>query len=196
MNASPVSVILGTRNAHKLEEMAALLPELILEPLPGEIPEAPEDGDSFAENARSKSLFYARATGRLVLADDSGICVDALDGAPGIHSARYAGPDGDDEDNTRKLLQEMAGRTDRRASYVCVLSLAGPDGERLSVEGRCHGRLLESPDGDGGFGYDPIFFSDDLRAGFARVPAADKHRVSHRARACEALRQALEAIHV
>ncbi|MGE4159885.1 MAG: RdgB/HAM1 family non-canonical purine NTP pyrophosphatase [Planctomycetota bacterium] len=181
------SIILGTGNAHKLREMQALLPGYALEPLPAGLEAAPETGRTFAENARQKAEHYARLLGRQVLADDSGLCVNALKGAPGIYSARYAGPGAMDAQNLKLLLANLQGVTRREARFVCALSLADPGGELVAAEGFCEGTILEAPDGEGGFGYDPVFLSKDLGVSFARAEAGQKNAVSHRARACKLL---------
>jgi len=184
--------ILGSRNSHKLAEMSELLPGLSLQRLPENISEPVENGHSFTENARIKSESYARATGQWVIADDSGICVDALDGAPGIYSARFAGHDACDEDNNRYLLERLRGQTNREAHYVCVVSLASPEGEMFSVEGRCFGKILECEEGDKGFGYDPLFYSNDLNQSFALSEPEAKSSVSHRAVACRLFMEELQ----
>ncbi len=197
-------LLLATTNRGKLTELAPVLARcgwetVGLAELSG-VPVAAEDGATLAENARSKALHYARATGLAALADDSGLCVEALGGAPGVRSARFAGPAASDADNRRRLLAELAGRAGRRAHFACALCLAEPvhggDGRlRLTeVEGRCDGRLLEAERGTGGFGYDPLFVADDPRAGgrtFAELSREQKEQLSHRGRALEALAQRL-----
>jgi XTP/dITP diphosphohydrolase len=179
-----MTFLLGTRNAHKLKEMTELLPDLKLEALPAGIEEPVEDGDSFKANARIKSEAYAKATQSWVIADDSGICVTALDHAPGIHSARFAGLQCDDEANNDKLLEKLKDEENRAAYYVCVLSLASPEGEVFSVEGHCSGSILHEREGKNGFGYDPLFYSNDLKQSFGVADPLKKARVSHRAVAC------------
>ena len=130
-----------------------------------------------------------------MLADDSGIVVPALGGAPGVRSARYAGPSATDEENLDKLLDEMSGEDDRRAAYVCVLALVEPDGAERLFEGRCEGRLVTSPRGSGGFGYDPAFVPDDLDGAdrtMAEIAPAEKDAISHRGRAARSLAAALD----
>jgi XTP/dITP diphosphohydrolase len=186
-------LILATGNRHKVAEMRELLPGLDLEPLPAGFEMPPEDGDSFEANALIKArAAHAALPGESVLADDSGIEVEDLDGAPGIYSARYAGVDVGDEVNLAKLLREVdAAGGDRRAAYVCVLALIGPDGTEHVFEGRCEGRLLREGRGTGGFGYDPAFVPDDLPAGDERtmseISAAEKNAISHRGRAARML---------
>jgi XTP/dITP diphosphohydrolase len=185
-----VRFVLATRNAHKLKELGALLDPHELDPLPGEVELPPETGSTFAENALMKANAAARATGRAALADDSGIVVDALGGAPGIYSARYAGEGATDEQNLAKLLAELAGRGDRRAAYVCALALADPSGAHHVFEARCEGTVIDSPRGTGGFGYDPAFVPDELAPGDERTMAelspGKKDEISHRGRAARA----------
>lgn len=180
-------IVLCTNNQNKLKEIQALLKDaaVTIRSLAdfGPMPEAVEDGETFEENAYKKASHYARMLGLPCLADDSGLSVDALDGRPGVYSARYAGPDATDWDNCEKLLAEMAGKTERQAHFVCVLSLAVPAGPALTWEGRCTGRLLNERQGEAGFGYDPLFFSPDLNKTFAQVSMAEKSQVSHRGRA-------------
>lgn len=185
-----MNIVLATRNRHKLEEIRAILGE------PGlawrsaldfpDVPDVIEDGDTFEANAGKKALALARATGCLALADDSGLEVDALGGAPGVYSARYAGEPADYAANNAKLLRELAGRTDRAARFRCVLALAHPDGRVRFVEGRCEGRIIDRLRGANGFGYDPLFVADGFAETFAEMDAAVKNRISHRARALAA----------
>lgn len=196
-------LVLATRSAGKLRELAPLLAQHgwraeTLETLG--VPVAPEEEqleryDTFEENALAKARWFASQTGRVVLADDSGLTVDALDGRPGVHSKRWSASalEGDALDAFNNLflqerLREAArgGRVERTAQYECAAACAWPGGERV-VQGRTSGVLLASPRGKGGFGYDPYFLSDDLGATFAEVDGADKARVSHRGRAFRAL---------
>jgi XTP/dITP diphosphohydrolase len=192
-------LLVATTNRGKLAELAPVLAglgwEVVgLDAAPG-VPVAAEDEDTLAGNARAKARHYLAATGLPSLADDSGLCVDALGGAPGVRSARFAGPAASDADNRRRLLEQMSGRADRRAHFACALCLAEPapagGAPRLTeVEGRCDGRLLESERGTGGFGYDPLFVPDDPRAGgrtFAELSREAKQALSHRGRALAAL---------
>ena len=187
-------LIIATGNPHKIEEMAAQLSEwFTLEPLPAGYKAPAEDGDTFAANAKLKALTAAQRLGALCLADDSGLCVDALGGAPGIYSARYAG-DGGDGANNAKLLNALSGvpETQRGAHFVCALSLCDERGERLAVTGRFHGRIATASRGDGGFGYDPLFITEDGRS-CAELPALEKQRSSHRGVALRALAAQLRA---
>lgn len=182
-------VLLGSGNAGKLSELRDLLQPLAVELIgladlkerPGE---APETGATFRDNALQKARHYARATGETVIADDSGLCVDALGGAPGIHSARYSGQGGDAANNAR-LLAELAGVPPERrgASYHAVIVVVRGDELLLEAEGRCSGVILEAPRGSAGFGYDPLFFVPELGKTFAEIPAAIKHGISHRGQA-------------
>jgi XTP/dITP diphosphohydrolase len=179
-------VILATSNLHKVGEMRELLPGVELEPLPEGYESPVEDGDSFEANALIKARAAHAALGGAVLADDSGIEAFDLDGAPGIYSARYAGEGASDEDNLDKLLREVdAAGGERRAAYVCVLALIDEDGTEHVFEATCEGRLLRERRGTGGFGYDPIFVSDDTddERTMSELSAAEKNAISHRGRA-------------
>jgi len=180
-------IVLATGNVNKVRELRALLKDAPVELKSlkdyGPLPEVVEDGKTFDENAYKKAYHYARVLGLACLADDSGLVVDALDGRPGVYSARYAGPEATDWDNCEKLLQEMEGKENRAARFECVLSLATPGGPALTWEGRCHGEITTSRRGESGFGYDPVFFSPELGKTFAEVSMEEKGRVSHRGRA-------------
>ena len=180
-------IVLATSNKNKLKEIQELLKgyPVAIKSLAdfGPMPEAVEDGETFDENAYKKAIHYAKVLGVPCLADDSGLAVDALDGRPGVYSARYAGPGATDWDNCEKLLGEMAGTTKRTAHFVCVLSLATPAGPALTWEARCEGEITHERRGESGFGYDPVFFSPELGKTFAEVSMAEKSSVSHRGRA-------------
>lgn len=185
-----IKLVLATHNDNKRKEMEALLAHLPFKveslvdyPAVGEIV---EDGESFQENAAIKAETVARLTGQLALADDSGLSVRALDGAPGIYSARYAGLAHDDAANNQKLLADLADvkNEDRQAQFVCVLALALPDQDPVFVDGRLEGLILRSPAGENGFGYDPLFFVPEAMKTLAEMTAAEKNAISHRARAC------------
>ncbi len=186
---------LATGNPGKIAEIRALLAGLPVEVVaPERLPEVVEDADSFRGNAEKKARAVAAALGVPALADDSGLEVDALGGAPGVRSARYAGPRASDAENNAKVLGALRGvpHERRRARFRCAAVVAAPDGRLLATgEGMAEGRILESPRGRSGFGYDPLFLSDDLGVTFAEAGAEAKNRVSHRARALTALRQAL-----
>jgi XTP/dITP diphosphohydrolase len=208
-SARPFTVVIATRNAKKGREMLGLiappwepnprldrLEALTLDGFP-DTPEVDEDADTFAGNARKKASETAVALNRWVLADDSGLTVDALDGAPGVYSARYAGEHGDDDANNRKLLDALAGVPDegRGAAFVCSLALADPTGAIvLEAEGACRGRIARAVRGEGGFGYDPLFIIPEYHRTFGELSLLVKHQLSHRARAFERLRLGLERI--
>jgi len=194
----PRRLVLATANPGKTAELVELLREwgtidvLDLACFPGlSCPE--ERGTTYAENAVAKATAVAAATGLPALADDSGLEVDALDGAPGVYSARYGGPGSSDADRVAKLLAEVAHvPVDlRSARFRCVVAIAWPGAGVATAEGECRGRLAVAPSGICGFGYDPVFVSDDLRRTFADASAAEKQRVSHRARAVRALGERL-----
>ncbi len=149
----------------------------------GPIPEAVEDGSTFEENAYKKASFTAKVLGLPALADDSGLEVEALGGAPGVYSARYAGPNATDPENNVKLLDALSGIRDRKARFCCVLSLAVPAGPALTYEAFCEGIIMEAPRGNNGFGYDPLFYYPSADKTFAEMSLEEKSRVSHRGRA-------------
>ena len=151
----------------------------------GPIPPVVEDGDTFDENAYKKASFVAKVLGLPALADDSGLVVDALGGAPGVYSARYAGENATDEQRYTKLLTEMKGKTNRKAAFECVLSIAVPPGPALTYEASCEGVIAETPAGEGGFGYDPVFYYPPLKKTFGQLTRAEKSRVSHRGKALQ-----------
>ena len=195
MNGRPPgrSIVVATRNPHKLEELGEILAGFELEPLPDSVELPPEDGDTFAANALGKARAAHEQTGRPAIADDSGIAAAALGGAPGVRSARYAGEDASDAENLDLLLAEVGRTGDRAVAYVCVIAYVDEDGAETLREGRCEGRLAESPRGEGGFGYDPAFIPDDLGNGrtMAELSPAEKHSISHRGRAARALMEAI-----
>jgi XTP/dITP diphosphohydrolase len=189
MHRIPDKVLIATTNQGKIQEIRNLvkgLPALFLSlsEVPG-IPEVVEDGDTFEENALKKARMMAYATGIVTLADDSGLCVDALDGRPGVHSARYAGDNASDEERYLRLLEEMEDVPDpaRSARFVCVLALVAPDGEEKLFRGVCEGRITRDPQGSSGFGYDPIFYFEEAGCTFGEMDRESKNRVSHRGRA-------------
>jgi XTP/dITP diphosphohydrolase len=184
-----VRLVLASRNAHKLRELNLLLAPHELVALPDSVVLPPETGTTFVENALVKARTAAAATGMPAVADDSGIEAAALDGAPGIYSARFAGEDASDEDNLAKLLRDVSPGDDTRVAYVCALVLVDPEGRELVAEQRCHGRLTHQPRGEGGFGYDPAVVPDDYDDGrtMAELSAAEKDAISHRGRAAREL---------
>ena len=186
----PIKIVLASHNPHKIKEMSAMLRErlhidmeiLSLDDV-GITEEIVEDGTSFLENAVIKAHAAAQS-GYIGLADDSGLTVDALDGAPGIYSARYAGEHGDDEANNQKLLKEMQGVSDRRAAYVCAMAMVFPNGaEPIFAQGTLSGEILCSPRGNGGFGYDPLFWIDELGKTLAEISMEEKNTFSDSRRA-------------
>jgi len=162
----------------------------------GPIPSVVEDGETFDENAYKKASFVSRVLGLPALADDSGLVVEALDGAPGIYSARYAGDDASDIQRCTKLLAEMKGKTNRRAAFECVISIAVPTGAALTYEARCEGLLLETPAGQNGFGYDPVFYYPPLKKTFAELTREQKSRVSHRGKALGELKDEFDKVSI
>ena len=146
-----------------------------------------ETGLTFAENALIKARAASKALGEMVLADDSGLCVDALDGAPGVFSARYCGHHGSDEENRKVLMKNMEGVENRRAHFTSAIAIVYPDGRELVAEGHTYGEILHEETGNGGFGYDCLFFSDDLQKSFGVATAEEKNRVSHRFRGLQAM---------
>ncbi len=176
--------VLATRNPDKVREIAAIIPRSwrSLDDFP-ELEEVVEDQPDLEGNARKKALEVALAVGIPAVADDTGLFVAALDGAPGVYSARYAGPDASYADNCHKLLQSLAGVAERQAAFRCVAAYASPDGLCLLAEGRLDGVILEAPRGGDGFGYDPVFFVPGLGKTLAELDPAGKNAISHRARA-------------
>jgi XTP/dITP diphosphohydrolase len=188
-----VRLLLATRNAHKLREFRRLLPGIALDPLPDGLPSPVEDGGSYAANALIKARAAAAATGRAAIADDSGIEAEALDGAPGVTTARYAGEHATDAENLAKLAAEAPAGSALR--YVCVIAHVEPGGAEHLFEGTTTGTVAAEPRGEGGFGYDPLFVPDDgPRDGrtMAELSDADKDAISHRGRAARALEEWLQ----
>ena len=186
--------LLATRNAKKLAELRRILAGTVDVEIVGlgdvpPYPEVPETGATFAENALLKALEGVRYTGLATVADDSGLAVDALNGMPGIFSARWSGKHGDDQANIELLLAQLADVPDERlgAAFVCAAALVLPDGTEHVVEGRVEGSLIRAPRGDGGFGYDPIFLPTGYDHTTAELPAAEKDAISHRGKAFRAL---------
>jgi XTP/dITP diphosphohydrolase len=190
-------LVVATRNAGKIRELELLLQGIVEKILPigsyPGIPDVDEDGATFAENAVKKALFAAQATGLPALADDSGLVVDALGGRPGVYSARFAGKGAGDSANNLKLLAEMAEipQLERTAAFHCVLAFCLPDGACRTFEGRLPGIILEEQQGDGGFGYDPLFLVPEYGQTLAQLSLEIKNRISHRGRALEEFRRYL-----
>ncbi len=193
-------LVLATKNKGKISEFRELFRHSDIEIKTlgdfGPIPPVVEDGDTFEENAVKKAQFTARVLGIPALADDSGLAVKALGRAPGVFSSRYAGENADDESNNRKLLNEMEGVEDRSANFMCVLAIAVPRGPALIYEGSCEGVIARNPEGDRGFGYDPLFYYPPLQKTFAQLTREEKNSVSHRGKAIEELREELDRVKV
>jgi len=160
----------------------------------GPIPPVVEDGDTFEENAYKKASFVSKILGYPALADDSGLVVEALGGAPGIYSARYAGENASDQQRCTKLLDEMKGQDNRQAAFECVISLAVPTGAALTYEGCCEGLIAEEPVGDGGFGYDPVFYFPPLKKTFGQLEREEKSLISHRGKALKELKDEFDKV--
>ena len=184
-----MKLIIASNNKHKIYEIKKILGEKFSEILSlaeaGIVHETVEDGQTFAENASKKAREIAEISGCASLADDSGICVDALDGAPGIYSARFSG--GTDEDNNNLLLERLIGKDNRGAHYTCAMSLVYPDGEEIRAEGYMYGEITESPRGERGFGYDPLFVPTGESRTVAEMTDEEKNAISHRANALKLL---------
>jgi XTP/dITP diphosphohydrolase len=185
-----VRLVLATRNPHKLRELTQLMRPHQLDPLPEAVELPPETGTTFAANALGKARAAATATGRPAIADDSGIEAAALNGAPGVWSARYAGDGATDEENLAKLLHEVPPDGDTRVAYVCAMAFVEPGGAEEVIHGRCEGHLTHDPRGSGGFGYDPAFVPDDYPGDertMAELTPDEKDAISHRGRAAREL---------
>ena len=187
--------ILASQNQHKLVEMQNILSahgvEVVLQSELGLHVEVEETGATFAENAMLKAKAVMAAPGLPAIADDSGVCVDALNGAPGVYSARYGGPELDDVGRYRLLLENMRGARDRTAHFTSAIACAFPNGDTIEAEGICPGMIAYAPQGDGGFGYDPVFFLPQLRKTYAQLTPEEKAAVSHRGKALEVFDQKL-----
>jgi XTP/dITP diphosphohydrolase len=192
------TLVIATRNPGKTVEIRELLADfpINIKNLAdfGPIPPVEEDGETFDDNAYKKSSFVSKVLGLPALADDSGLVVEALGGAPGIYSARYAGDNATDEQRFTKLLEEMKGRTNRKAAFECVISIAVPSGPALTYEARCEGLIAEKPAGKNGFGYDPIFYYPPLKKTFGQLTREQKSWVSHRGRALRELREEFDKV--
>ena len=192
-------LVLGSHNKKKLAELKQLLADLPLEvtdlsPYP-DAPEVDETGTTFEENAILKASTLAPLLNQWVLGEDSGLVVPALNGQPGIYSARFAGEHGNDAANNAKLLQELNGKSERDAYYVSTIALANPKGEIVTVvRGECRGRIVDEPRGDGGFGYDPLFLIPEYHATFGELSSLVKQALSHRGRAMHKLRPVIRTL--
>ena len=192
------TIVLATRNNGKILEISDLLKKfpVIIKNLDdfGPIPEVEEDGNTFEENAYKKASFTAKILGLPAIADDSGIVVEALGGAPGIYSARYGGTDATDEERCTRLLKELEDKENRKAAFECVISIAVPTGAALTYEARCEGLISDRPSGINGFGYDPIFYYPSLDKTFAEITRAEKSYVSHRGKAMREIRDEFDKV--
>ena len=193
-----ITIVIATRNKGKKSEISDLLKGFPVDIKGlddfGPIPHIEEDGDTFDENAYKKASLTARMLGFPALADDSGLLVEALGGAPGVLSARYAGENATDERRCQKLLQEMEGKTNRKAAFECVISIAVPTGPALTYEARCEGLIAEQPSGSNGFGYDPVFYYPPLNKTFGELTIEEKSRVSHRGKALGEIKDELDKV--
>lgn len=192
------TIVLATHNAGKIRELKTILQPLgyevqAIHDICPHLKEPAETGTTFAENARLKAAYYLKATGLPCLADDSGIIADALQGRPGVYSARFAGPECDDEKNNQKLIQELSSFPveKRTAYYACVLVLLFPDGREIEAEGRCEGVIRDFYAGSNGFGYDPLFYVPAKGKTMAEMSMAEKNTISHRGKALRKLVEAL-----
>lgn len=193
-------IVAASRNKHKIEEIEAITKKfgmsIISRDEAGVPPvEIVEDGETFEENSFKKADEIMKLCGKITLADDSGLMVDYLGGAPGVYSARFAGEDGNDEKNNDKLLKLLDGvpAKERTAKFVSVITMVYPDGTVLSARGECPGRIITVPTGDGGFGYDPLFVPEGYDKTFAQLTPEEKNAISHRAAALVELEKLLEA---
>lgn len=181
--------VLATHNPGKIREMSAILERFGMEVItPKELGitvDVEETGTTFAENAMLKAQAICEAINLPAIADDSGICVDALNGGPGVYSARYGGEELDDDGRNTLLLNSMRGQTSRAAHYACAIACMFPNGDTLTAEGRCDGAIAFAPIGEGGFGYDPLFFLPDKAKTMAQLTPEEKDQISHRGRALE-----------
>jgi len=186
-----ISIVIATKNKGKVEEIRELLHGYDVEVKTLDdfdpIPEVIENGKSFEENARIKAIFTAKALGLPVIADDSGLVVDVLNGAPGVYSARYAGDKATDAENNLRLLKELNGVKNRNARFETVVAIALPNGEAKTYAGKVEGVILDTPDGNMGFGYDPLFYYTPFSKTFAQMTNEEKNRISHRGMAFKKL---------
>ena len=192
-----MKVVLASKNAHKLQELQDILSaqgvEVILESAAGVDVEVEETGTTFEENSLLKARAVMEASGLPAIADDSGMMVDALNGAPGVYSARYGGPGLDDAGRYRLLLENMRGVLDRKCRFVSAITLCMPSGDIVTARGECPGTLAYAPQGENGFGYDPIFFVPEKKKTFAQLTAEEKNAISHRGRALQLFQEKLAA---
>lgn len=190
-----MDIVIASNNKHKVAEISEILKGKFdniytLADLNIDV-DVEETGKTFMENAVIKARAISRISGIAALGDDSGLEVDALNGAPGVYSARYSGIHGDDNANNALLLKNMLGITNRHANFTCAIAVCYPDGAIVAAEGKSYGRILEAPKGEGGFGYDPLFQSNEFGATYAELTQEQKNQISHRARALKELQKKL-----
>ena len=192
-----MKLIIASNNKHKIYEIKKILgasfPEILSLSEAKIDHETVEDGETFMENAYKKAREIAKISGCAALADDSGICVDALGGAPGVYSARFAGVHGNDEENNKLLLKRLEGLTNKGAHYTCAMALVYPDGREFSAEGYMYGEIIENPRGSAGFGYDPLFVPVGESRTVAEMTDEEKNAISHRANALNELLKRMTA---
>ena len=190
-----MKILIATNNKHKVKEISSIFADTGYEIVsPAQISlkvEAEENGETFAENAMIKAKAFNQASGLTSVADDSGLVVYALNGQPGVYSARYGGEGLDDKGRTALLLKNMENVTDRRAAFVCAIAMVFDDGRMLTAEGRCEGKIIYDPVGKNGFGYDPVFVPDGFDKSFAELSEDEKNKISHRGKALEVLKDIL-----
>lgn len=190
-------IVIATKNKGKIREIKSVFQHLNIEVISLEdfenVPDAVEDGMTFAENAMKKATFYAKVTGKACLADDSGLEVDMLQGAPGVYSARYAGENATDEENNKKLIDELQkiGGIGSAARFRCSLAFVDMNGQSLTCSGTCEGHIIESPRGAGGFGYDPLFYIKEFSKTMAEITMEEKNKISHRGIALKVMAEKL-----
>ena len=191
-----MKLVLASKNPKKLKEMREILShlgvEVVLESEAGVDVDVEETGATFEENAYLKAHAVMEASGLPAIADDSGLCVDALNGAPGVYSARYGGPELDDAGRYKLLLENLRGQIDRRGKFVSCICCCFPNGDKVEARGECPGTIAYAPKGEGGFGYDPVFFVPGLKKTFAELTAEEKNAISHRGNALNKFKTELE----
>lgn len=191
-----MKLVLASKNPNKLAEMQEILSalgvEVVMESDVGVDVDVEETGTTFEENAALKARAVCAASGLPAIADDSGLCVDALNGAPGVYSARYGGEEMDDAGRCRLLLGSMRGQMDRRCGFVSAICCVFPDGDEITARGECRGTLAYAPQGENGFGYDPIFFVPEKKKTFAQLAAEEKNAISHRGHALREFKEKLQ----
>ncbi len=195
-----MKIIVATKNRGKVKEIGKIFADLGLEVVTQEEAQididVEETGDTFEKNALIKARAVSMLCDDIVIADDSGLCVEALNGRPGVYSARYAGPDASDSEKIDKLLSEMENAQNRVAKFMCCVALVTPDGREFVSHGEVMGKILHAPEGENGFGYDPVFFSDELQKSFALATPDEKNSISHRGRALRAMYEQVKELEI